>query len=205
MCGRYYMDIDEEEFKKAVEEAEKTIYENCKTGEIFPSNIAPIYIKDEANMKPVLAKWGFPKWDGNGIVINARIESLNDKQMFKNLVGLNRCIVPASFYFEWKEDNTNSKIKNKYIFKKPDLVLYMAGLYSVVQKSENKQLSLFNESPMDIFYTIITKEANFSVSQIHNRMPLIFDKKEMDAYLMGRSITELSESNNAILLSQSVK
>lgn len=199
------MDIDEKEFKKTVEEAEKNIYEECKTGEIFPSNIAPIYIKDEENIKPILAKWGFPKSDGKGIVINARIESLSDRQMFKNLVELNRCIVPASFYFEWKENNNNSKIKNKYIFKKPDTVLYMAGLYSVVQKSENKQLSLFNESPMDIFYTIITKEANFSVSQIHNRMPLIFDKQEMNDYLMGRSITELSENNNAILLSQSVK
>jgi len=200
MCGRYYMDIDEKEFKKAVEEAEKNIYEECKTGEIFPSNIAPIYIKDEANMRPIFAKWGFPKWDKKGIVINARIESLENKQMFKNLVGLNRCIVPASAYYEWKSDNSNGKIKTKYIFKKPDTLLYMAGLYSVVQNQENKQLSLFNENPMDIYYTIITKEANFSVSQIHNRMPLIFDQHEMYDYLEGRSISELAEKSNAILL-----
>lgn len=199
------MDIDEKEFKKAVEEAEKNTYEECKTGEIFPSNIAPIYIKDEANMRPIFAKWGFPKWDKKGIVINARIESLENKQMFKNLVGLNRCIVPASAYYEWKSDNSNSKIKTKYIFKKTDTLLYMAGLYSVVQNQENKQLSLFNENPMDIYYTIITKEANFSVSQIHNRMPLIFDQHEMYDYLEGRSIAELAEKNNAILLNQLVK
>lgn len=205
MCGRYYMDIDEKEFKKAVEEAEKNIYEECKTGEIFPSNIAPIYIKNDANMRPIFAKWGFPKWDKKGIVINARIESLENKQMFKSLVGLNRCIVPASAYFEWKIDNSNSKIKNKYIFNKPDTLLYMAGLYRVVQNHENKQLSLFTENPMDIYYTIITKQANFSVSQIHTRMPLIFDKHEMYDYLEGKSITELAEKNNAILLNQLVK
>lgn len=199
------MDIDEKEFKKAVEEAEKNIYEECKTGEIFPSNIAPIYIKDDANMRPIFAKWGFPKWDKKGIIINARIESLNDKQMFKDLAASNRCIVPASAYFEWKEDNSTSKIKSKYILKKPDVLLYMAGLYNVVQKHENKQLSLFNENTVNIYYTIITKEANFTVSQIHNRMPLIFDKQEMNDYLNGRSITELSENNNAVLLSEAVK
>ena len=199
------MDIDEKEFKKAVEEAEKNIYEECKTGEIFPSNIAPIYIKDEANTRTIFAKWGFPKWDKKGIVINARIESLENKQMFKNLVGLNRCIVPASAYFEWKAENLNSKIKNKYILKKRDTLLYMAGLYSVVKNHENKQLSLFNENPIDIYYTIITKEANFSVSQIHNRMPLIFDQREMYDYLEGRSITELAKKNNAVLLSQAIK
>ena len=46
MCGRYYIDIDNEEFKKILEEAQKNIYENFKTGEVFPTNISPIYIED---------------------------------------------------------------------------------------------------------------------------------------------------------------
>ncbi|MFA9422500.1 MAG: SOS response-associated peptidase family protein [Sedimentibacter sp.] len=202
MCGRYYMDIDEKEFKEAVNQAEKNVYKECKTGEIFPSNIAPIYIKEDETMRPIYAKWGFPRWDKKGIVINARVESLEKTQMFKNLVELNRCIVPASAYFEWKGENSNSKIKSKYIFKKPDALLYMAGLFSVVQNQKNKQFSFFDENQMDIYYTIITKEANLSVTQIHNRMPLIFDKHEMNDYLNGKSITQLTKGNNVILLNQ---
>ncbi|HOA20327.1 MAG TPA: SOS response-associated peptidase family protein, partial [Sedimentibacter sp.] len=111
MCGRYYIDIDNEEFKKILEEAQRNIYENFKGGEIFPTNIAPIYIEDDNKIKPLLAKWGFPKWDGKGVIINARAETLNEKLMFKKLSSSNRCIVPASFYYEWKQEE---KGKHKY-------------------------------------------------------------------------------------------
>ncbi|MPN37814.1 hypothetical protein SDC9_185335 [bioreactor metagenome] len=96
MCGRYYIDIDSKEFKKILEEVEKNIYDNFKTGEIFPTNIAPTYIQDEENMKPILAKWGLPKWNGKGVVINARAETFAEKFMFKKLNKSFRCIVPAT-------------------------------------------------------------------------------------------------------------
>ena len=142
MCGRYYIDIDNNEIKKILKEAQRNIYENYKTGEIFPTNIAPIYIEDDNNMKPLLAKWGFPKWDGKGVIINARAESLNEKQMFKKLISSNRCIVPASYYFEWKQEEHK---KDKYKISKPGSNIYMAGLYNIVA-NKNKQLSLFDES-----------------------------------------------------------
>lgn len=194
MCGRYYIDIDNNEFKKILEEAQKNIYENYKIGEIFPTNIAPIYIEDDNKMKPVLAKWGFPKWDGMGVIINARAESINEKQMFRRLISSNRCIVPASYYFEWKKEEHG---KDKYKINNADSNVYMAGLYNVVTNKENKQLSLF-ESNMDIFYTIITRNANESVSHIHNRMPLIFNKDEMDEWLKGQNINKLIETDHML-------
>ena len=107
MCGRYYIDIDNEEFKKILEEAQRNIYENFKSGEIFPTNIAPIYIEDDNKIKPLLAKWGFPKWDGKGVIINARAETLNEKLMFKDCLHPTG-IVPASFYYEWKQEEKAS-------------------------------------------------------------------------------------------------
>ena len=194
MCGRYYIDIDNTEFKKIIEEAQKNIYENYKIGEIFPTNIAPIYIEDDNKMKPILAKWGFPKWDGKGVVINARAESITEKKMFKRLISSNRCIVPASYYFEWKKEEEK---KDKYKIFNPDSNVYMAGLYNVVTNKENKQLSLF-ESNMDIFYTIITRNANDSVSHIHSRMPLIFNRDEMHEWMNGQNINELMGTDHTI-------
>lgn len=194
MCGRYYIDINNNEFKRIVEEAQKNIYENYKTGEIFPTNIAPIYIEDDNKMKPILAKWGFPKWDGKKVIINARAETINEKQIFKKLVSHNRCIVPASYYFEWKQAENS---KDKYKLKSPNSNIYMAGLYNVVTNKENKQLSLF-ESNKDIFYTIITRKANDSVSHIHNRMPLIFNNNEINEWLNGQNIDELLEISHTI-------
>lgn len=203
MCGRYYIDI--KEFKKIINEAEKNLYGDSNIGEIFPSNIAPIYIQDENKMKPILAKWGFPKWDGKGIIINARAETLLSKRNFKNISQNNRCIVPASYFFEWKKAN-NSKNKNKYILKSSKSILYMAGLYNEFTPVENKQISLFDVTPTrDICYTIITKDANDSMSQIHNRMPLILEKDEIDDWFNGKHIEELIKQNDFKLEYELVK
>ncbi|MBP7222971.1 MAG: SOS response-associated peptidase [Sedimentibacter sp.] len=193
MCGRYYIDIDNNEIKKILEEAQRNIYENFKTGEIFPTNIAPIYIEDDNKIKPALAKWGFPKWDGKGVIINARAESINERQMFKRLVLSSRCIVPASYYFEWKKEEHK---KDKYKITNPGSNIYMAGLYNIIT-DKNKQLSLFDES-MDIYYTIITRSANDSVSRVHSRMPLVFDVEEMNEWLKGKNIDELLKANHKL-------
>ena len=193
MCGRYYIDIDNDEIKRILKEAQKNIYENYRTGEIFPTNIAPIYIEDDNNMKPLLAKWGFPKWDGKGVIINARAETINEKPMFKKLLLSKRCIVPASYYFEWKQAE---KGKDKYKISKPGSNIYMAGLYNIVS-DKSDQLSLFDEKT-NIYYTIITRRANESVAYIHNRMPLIFDAEEMFDWLGGKSISELMKSDHVL-------
>lgn len=195
MCGRYYIDIDMKEIKKIIEEAEKNIYGDSKIGEIFPSNIAPIYIQDEEAMKPILAKWGFPKWDDKGLIINARAESLEEKYMFKKLIKTNRCTVPASSYFEWKERDS-IKIKDKYIIKKPDNLMYFAGLYNVVPKDRHNQLSLFDTNEFDIYFTIITKKADLSVNHIHNRMPVVFEYNDISDWLNGKSIDSMLKDNS---------
>lgn len=120
--------------------------------------------------------------------------------MFKKLIVSNRCTIPASAYFEWKENTQNNKLKDKHIIKKSNSMLYFAGLYNIVPKHKSDQISMFdtceNEKDVDIFYTIITKEANSSVSYIHDRMPLIFDKLEIDEWFSGKSIDELIKKNN---------
>lgn len=195
MCGRYYFDIDEKELKEIVEEAQNNINKDFITGEIYPTNTAPIITAQGTT----LAKWGFPKWDGKGSIINARVETLGERKMFKNLINSNRCIVPASAYFEWKIISETSKLKNKYIIRKPNSILYIAGLYNSF-KNSNEQLSIFDDTSIETMqYTIITKKANTSVSYIHDRMPLIFNKKEMHAYLHVEDLNALLNNNNVIL------
>jgi len=195
MCGRYYFDVDDEELKEVVQKVQNNENKDFNTGEIYPTNVTPIITAENI----ILAKWGFPNPKRKGYIINARVETLMEKYMFKNLVNTKRCIVPASAYFEWKIISDNSKQKTKYIIRKPNSILYMAGLYNTF-KNHNKQLSLFDDDYEDtIQFTIITKEANPSVSFIHNRMPLIFSKEEMQAYLQGKDLHELLYNNKIIL------
>jgi len=207
MCGRYYFDIDDKELKEIADAAEKNLYDDYKTGEIYPTNIASIYIEDDNNIKSILAKWGFPKWDNKGIIINARVETLYNKSIFKNLIDSKRCIIPATAFFEWKRDNYFKKTKEKYIFTRPDSLLYMAGLYNEITINENnKQMSLFDNPIVHkhIYFTIITKDANSSILPVHNRMPLIFDKFEKDYWLNGGNMKELVSKNDVTLLSEHI-
>lgn len=194
MCGRYYFDIDEKELKEIVQEVQKNNNSEFKTGEIFPTNIAPII----TNTGATLAKWGFPKWDSKGVVINARSEGLENTRMFKNLVNTNRCIIPASGFFEWKVKSDNTKQKDKYYFKRPDSALYMAGLFNIFS-DKSEQLSLFDTNKEPISYVIITKDANKYMAGIHDRMPLIYNKEEMHAWLNGENFDFLVNTNNAVL------
>ena len=101
--------------------------------------------------------------------------------------------MPASYYFEWKQENNR---KEKYKIKRPGSNIYMAGLYNIVADN-SRQLSLFNQS-MDVYYTIITRNSNDSVSRIHKRMPLIFDAQEMFDWLEGKTISELMKADHEL-------
>lgn len=200
MCGRYYFDINEKELREIGKEIQTSLYEDFKTGEIFPTNRVPIIIGDNNNITPYIAKWGLPKWDNKGVIINARVENLHERKTFKKLINSRRCIIPASSYFEWKKDENH--INKKYEFRNTDSILYMAGLYNVFsENNQGKQLSLFENNNQDFLaFTIITKEANGYVSSIHNRMPLIFTKKEMQMWLNGYDIDTLVSQNNYALI-----
>lgn len=193
MCGRYYIDIDEKELKDIIDTVQNRLNNTVKTGEIYPTNITTIITSDGINV----AKWGFPKWDKKGVVINARSEELIDKRMFKNIVNTQRCIIPASGFFEWKENSTGKK--DKYYIKRPESALYMAGLFNTF-KDKSEQLSIFDiEKEQQLSYVIITKAANKSMSNIHDRMPLILNKEEMRAWLQGEDINFLIDSNDVKL------
>ncbi len=192
MCGRYYFDIDEEELKQIVQEVQKNVNSEFKTGEIYPTNVVPIVTAQGAT----LAKWGFPKWNSKGVVINARAEGLSDRRMFKNLVNAKRCIIPASGFFEWQQNDNGAK--DKYYFKRHDSALYMAGLFNTFS-DKSEQLSLFDTNEEQLSYVIITKDANKYMAGIHDRMPLIYNKEEMYAWLNGENFDFLLNANNAIL------
>lgn len=54
--------------------------------------------------------------------------------------------------------------------------IYMAGVYNLVDNAER--------------FVVITTEANESVSNIHDRMPLILEKNEIDMWIYADKVTE---------------
>jgi len=184
MCGRYAI-FDEEdniEIRKIIQEIDDKFNgtpqrEEMRTGEIFPTNVAPVLLPAiGGGFRAVPMKWGYPRWNGPGVIINARGETAGSKNMFRSSLAARRCVIPASGFFEWKANGSSIKKKDKYFLSLSDTpVMYMAGLYNSFQ--EPKTGSAYGA------FVILTTCANLSVAAIHDRMPVILNAKDLTLWL----------------------
>lgn len=169
MCGRYIIEIDEPALREIVDAAQRKLDERLKTGEIFPSDMVAVLIAGRSGMAALPMKWGMPKWDGKGVIINARQETAAQKKTFSRALAERRVAVPASGFFEW--DNAGGS-KKKYLFTDEERVpVYMAGIY--------------NEYDGKPCFVILTTAANNSISPYHNRMPVLMRRDELRDWLKG--------------------
>lgn len=166
MCGRYYIEIDNAELRSIIAEVEKNTA--IKTGEIYPTNIAPV-LSPTGTMTAM--RWGFPKFDGKGEIINARSETAAEKNMFRRSFIEGRCLIPASWYFEWEKRETK-KIKYALMDTNKNPV-WMAGL----SKTD------FHTGIS--YYVVLTRPAWAGISFIHERMPVILPKESHNEWLFG--------------------
>ena len=149
---------------------------------ISPSQSSAVMI-DDMGRQAKMMKWGLiPNWATDASIgsklINARAETLLEKPSFKNLVSNQRCIILSDGYFEWKR--SNSRGIPYYIYHPNNKILPMAGLWDFWK----------NNSGENIFsYTIITTQANSNLKDIHHRMPVILDLKQIDPWLKVHNIS----------------
>lgn len=150
-------------------------------------NIAPtqpiMSIWNEAgNRKLKLARWGLvPHWVKDPrefpLLINARSETIAEKPAFRDSFKHQRCIVPASGYYEWHTDSKGKK-QPHFISSENDTPLAMAGLYSTWMGPEGEEIDTL---------ALITTPANNDVSHIHNRMPALLNEQDYQAWLDVRN------------------
>ena len=130
-----------------------------------PGQKHPIVIKNTNKTAWVDAKWGieleikslsqFPN------PINARIETVAEKPIFKNSITQRRCLVPADGYFEWQKLE-DQKFPHFHFL--PDRTPFaMAGIWN---------RSLQETSPAHSFASL-THSASPELLHVHHRMPVI--------------------------------
>jgi putative SOS response-associated peptidase YedK len=135
-------------------------------GEIRPTNLAPVVLQDRTL---AWLPWGLVVDWQNQPVINARAETLDSKPTFRPLLN-QRCLVPASAYFEWRAVGKD-KIKTR--IRAENTVLAFAGLIG------------------DGRFTIITCAPAAVIAHIHDRMPVILDRAAQEAWLADGPYTEV--------------
>lgn len=172
MCGRYNLEL-RDDFKTRFHISNK-LPEMKSRYNIAPSQRLPVVVSHSPN-RVELMQWGLiPFWsrDGRGGVINARAETVAEKPMFKRLLTLQRCLVPATGFYEWKHES-GGKVPH-HIFLKDHEYFAFAGLYDTWEAPNGETRST---------YTIITTTPNALMEPIHNRMPVILRREDEDRWL----------------------
>ena len=77
MCGRYYVDDDTaREIEKLVRQVDEKMRKaeniHLQTGDIHPSELAPVVTSDDRRLCCRWQRWGFPGFSGKQLIINAR-------------------------------------------------------------------------------------------------------------------------------------
>ena len=158
MCGRYYV---KENMRDAVNKQFSGIQVMGDKAMDTTPGMTAAAITEGINLQDL--KWGFDGFDGK-LLINARAEGIEAKRTFADSIMDRRCVLPASGFYEWDHD------KNKVTFTLPDEpVMYLAGIYK------------------DGRFVIITMEANASMIKVHDRMPLIIGKCDVEEWVNDRS------------------
>lgn len=138
-----------------------------------------------------LAHWGLiPPWAKDASMgarmINARMETVAEKRSFAANFKKRRCIIPASGYYEWKKVGN---AKQPYFIQRADgEPMGLAGLYGWWKTPEEDWL---------LTCTILTREAEGEMRDIHDRVTVFLEKSEYDAWL-DPSLTDPDEVHSII-------
>ena len=161
MCGRYFWNDDAEDaFLEDFPDLAGEVM-RLRAGDYTPGmSAAAIAAGSGRGIHAESFLWGFPGFDKGRLLINARSESVKDRQTFADSFAGRRCALPAAGFYEW------DRKKEKVIFTLPDRpILYLAGIYRPYGAEKR--------------FVVLTREANASMEPVHDRMPLILSGEEV--------------------------
>lgn len=188
MCGRYTLTSQQ----GLVEELELATAEPAEPSEwwrprfnIAPTQPAPVVTVRDGVRAVELLRWGLvPPWAGSlaegAKLINARREGLAGRPAFRDAVKHRRCLVLADGFFEWRGDG-KTRIP-VYLRPVPRRLVTFAGLWERWKAPDGAWV---------LSFTIVTGPPNALVAPFHDRMPVVVERGDRDAWLGDAVLPEL--------------
>ena len=180
MCGRYALsamisDIAEEFSTNSAPELSLPADWNIK-----PTNDVYI-IKNQAIE---IASWGMiAHWSksddeaakSQSSAINARSESVHEKPTFKSAFRSNRCLLPATGYYEWASELGKYKTKQPiYISRDDNKLLAFTGIFQSWTSPSGRVIQSVS---------IITRQAVGQLALVHSRMPVFLPRQRWEDWM----------------------
>ena len=157
---------------------------------VAPSQDIPAVRLDRHGKRRLVSlRWGLiPYWAKDAKIgyrtINARAETVATAPAFREAFRKRRCLIPADGFYEWqKQGGTRQPYR---VILKDGAPFALAGLWERWRNPENGEKV---ES-----CTIIVTDANELVAPLHDRMPVIIDPADFDAWLDTSRGTETAQA-----------
>lgn len=198
MCGRFVSSSTPDELAAyfGVDQVAESVLEPTagKDGDDAPAgpranfNVAPTQdvfavIEHEGERHLDAFFWGLiPSWAKEAKIgsrmINARAETLAEKNAYKSSYKKRRCLIPADGFYEWQKLDDSKRPKKQPMFMRSGdgSPLAFAGLWSVWRGPDKDQDPLRS-------VTIITTTPNDTMAPIHDRMPVILGEDGWSTWL----------------------
>lgn len=114
-------------------------------------------------------------------MINARAETIAEKNSFKRPFAKKRCIIPADGFYEWKSVEGQKRKQPMYLTTIDESPFAFAGLWEVWKDTNTLDQ---DGEPLELYScTIITGEPNEKVADVHDRMPVMLPPDAWDTWL----------------------
>lgn len=179
MCGRFTLDISPDDLTSYFKLPVQRVLRLEPRYNIAPSQGVTVVRVSNGERRLDVVRWGLiPHWAEDMKVgykmINCRAETSSTLPAFREAFRHRRCVVPASGFYEWPR--TGGRKRPSYYYREDGQLMALAGLWECWRDPKREDFII--ES-----CTILTTEANNLIKPTHNRMPVILQQKEIDAWL----------------------
>lgn len=170
MCGCFIFKKKSAEQVADDLEIGSNLLETTSEDDVRPGMSPAVIVSDASGISATSMFWGYPM-PYRKLIINARSETAPSKQLFKLAMQKQRCIIPATAFYEW--DSNKTKVT---FCREDEHVIYLAGIYLFVEAKKQ--------------FVILTTAANKSMIRVHDRMPLMIEAKDVNTWLFDSKQAE---------------
>ena len=168
MCGRYVFNMGRERFEAAYAVQAPLSLE--PRFNIAPTQKAAIIRLEQHQPIAMMLEWGI-RSHGKP-VINARSETILEKPLFRDSFASQRCLVPATGWYEWR--NLDGQKYPYHLGLESGQDMAFAGIWR-----ENE-------------FSVLTTRAAEGFEHIHDRMPVILTRERWKIWLADTPISEIT-------------
>ncbi|MBY5992630.1 SOS response-associated peptidase [Ferrimonas balearica] len=171
MCGHFALDAVNYDTREQLG-ADYGSYKLAASPHIRPTDSISLLRAAEGALEVVALPWGLKTDFSPRPVINARVETLSERPLFKPALGVRQAVVPASAWFEWRREGSD---KVGYRFDGERLLHFAALWWPASERHPRGAVVL------------VTTAATPPLEAYHHRMPLCLGRDQVLPWLAGQA------------------